>query len=552
MTFAQSPGNCLHFNGSSNNVSTALPAVFNNIPANDLTVEAWVYPEGDVFSRIVFAQQNANNFVSMSISTGNVIYFYVSNVSGQATAAGIPANQWTHVACTWDASTQQTQIFFNGVDQPLSSGGSSSTGNDNIMTIGSRTNNAQYFPGQIDEVRIWDDIRTPCEIQSAMTTEYTVAQPNLVAYYNFNQGTAGGANAGITSLPDFTGSYNGTLNGFGLTGTTSNWIASGATITSANQAPGTVNGVDTQISCSPLLWIDGNTYSSDNNTATYLLAGGSASGCDSLVTLDFTLLTPAAGTDVQASCNPLTWIDGNTYTTDETAATFTLAGSAANGCDSVVTLNFTLLTPATATDVHSTCDSFTWIDGNTYTTDESAATFTIPGGAANGCDSIVTLNLTVNSVDIGTSENNNVISANAVGATYQWLDCDNGFSAISGETNATFTPTANGNYAVAVTENSCTDTSACVAITTIGIVENFWGDDFAVYPNPTDGLVEIQFSEPQGTINLELYSLEGKRIESMTTNDLSVKMMIEQPAGVYLLELSNEIGNTTTVRIIKN
>ena len=55
-------------------------------------------------------------------------------------------------------------------------------------------------------------------------------------------------------------------------------------------------------------------------------------------------------------------------------------------------------------------------------------------------------------------------------ATYQCLDCDNSMSIIAGETNQSLTALSNGNYAVEVTANCCTDTSACVTITTVGIV----------------------------------------------------------------------------------
>jgi hypothetical protein len=51
----------------------------------------------------------------------------------------------------------------------------------------------------------------------------------------------------------------------------------------------TVEGTDEISSCAPITWIDGNTYSSSNNTATHLLPGAAQNGCDSLVTLDFTL-----------------------------------------------------------------------------------------------------------------------------------------------------------------------------------------------------------------------------------------------------------------------
>jgi len=52
--------------------------------------------------------------------------------------------------------------------QTTVSGGSSSIGNDNIMTIGSRTNGAQYFNGELDELRTWDVKRSVCDINSSM------------------------------------------------------------------------------------------------------------------------------------------------------------------------------------------------------------------------------------------------------------------------------------------------------------------------------------------------------------------------------------------------
>ncbi|MEZ4916409.1 MAG: hypothetical protein R2836_05430 [Chitinophagales bacterium] len=115
-------------------------------------------------------------------------------------------------------------------------------------------------------------------------------------------------------------------------------------------------------------------------------------------------------TDVQSACNNFTWIDGNTYSSSNSnTVTHTITGGAANGCDSIVTLNLTINNPTNGTDVQSACNSFTWIDGNTYTSNNNTATHTITGGAANGCDSVVTLNLTimntVNSIDVQTACN---------------------------------------------------------------------------------------------------------------------------------------------------
>jgi hypothetical protein len=160
---------------------------------------------------------------------------------------------------------------------------------------------------------------------------------------------------------------------------------------------GIATGTDVISACNSYTWIDGNTYNASNSTATHNIVGGAASGCDSVVTLNLTINNSAAGADVISACNSYTWIDGNTYNASNSTATHTIAGGAANGCDSVVTLNLSINNSATGTDVISACNSYTWIDGNTYNASNSTATHTIAGGAANGCDSLVTLNLTISS-----------------------------------------------------------------------------------------------------------------------------------------------------------
>ena len=534
---AQSPLNSLDFDGTDDYATSALPTVFNNIPNNDFTIEAWIKPNGNIFSRIIFAQLDINNFVALSVGTSNLVYLYVSNNTSKVTSASLPLGVWSHVACTWDASASQIDIYINGVLQSTTSGGSSSTGNDNVMTIGARTNAAQFFPGELDEVRIWDIIRTPCEISSAMSSEFTVSQPNLVAYYNFNQGTAGGTNTGITTLPDFTTNYNATLLNFNLTGSSSNWISSAAGITTLNQNNNSATGTDTRTECNSYTWIDGITYTASNNTATFNIVNGAANGCDSLVTLDLTIINSATGTDTRTECNSYTWIDGITYTASNNTATFNIVNGAANGCDSLVTLDLTIVNSATGTDTRTECNSYTWIDGITYTASNNTATFNIVNGAANGCDSLVTLDLTINGVsDLTTSTSGVTISANNTGATYQWLDCDNNNLVIVNETGQSFTAIANGNYAVELTENGCVDTSDCVAISTVGIVENDFGNNLLVYPNPTNGNFSIDLGAVYDSFVVSITDLSGKLIDSKTISQSQTLMLtIEKPAGIYIV-----------------
>ncbi len=278
-------------------------------------------------------------------------------------------------------------------------------------------------------------------------------------------------------------------------------------------------GVDTRTECDSYLWIDGNTYTSNNNTATHLIVGGAANGCDSLVTLDLTIVNSNTGTDVVSACDSYLWIDGNTYTSSNNSAQHTLMNAQgcdsvvtldltinysstgsdiitacdsyqwidgnnytssnnsaqyiltnAQGCDSVVNLDLTITYSNTGTDVVTACDSYLWIDGNTYTSSNNTATYTLTN--IGGCDSTVTLNLTITP-----SPNNNVtqvsteLIADQSGATYQWLDCDDNFSYVFGETGQSFTPVVTGNYAVEVNLNGCMDTSTCYLIDYTGLGE---------------------------------------------------------------------------------
>lgn len=240
-----SGGNALNFDGANDNVIAGLPSLFNNLSANDFTMEAWVFPTGSVFSRIIFAQSSTSNFATMTIGADNRIFFYVvaggTNYSVSTTAA-IPGNDWTHVAARWTVATNATDVFFNGILQPATGGGTSSNGTLNLFTLGTRPGGAQYFSGTLDEVRIWSSARTQPEIAANYNVEIN-PQPNLVSYYRFNQGIANGNNAGVTALNDSsTAVNNGTLSNFALNGTASNWIGSTAPITIPTAASVPVSG----------------------------------------------------------------------------------------------------------------------------------------------------------------------------------------------------------------------------------------------------------------------------------------------------------------------
>jgi len=155
---------------------------------------------------------------------------------------------------------------------------------------------------------------------------------------------------------------------------------------------------------------------------------------------------------------------GESYTSPSGLFTWDQTGSYsetltnAGGCDSIITIELEVLSEQSTIDEVNSCGSYEWIDGNIYNSNNNTATFTYE--SANGCDSLVTLNLTVDAEASVTTDNNTITAINTDG-TYQWINCNNG-NQIEGETNQTFTPNSSGNYAVQITQNECTNTSDCV------------------------------------------------------------------------------------------
>lgn len=448
---------------------------------------------------------------------------------------------WHHVAFVYDGTNQI--IYIDGVPVTTSPTTGSVTNDPAFfasgLVIGARyTQNTQFSPTSFEDVRIWNVARTPAELNANMSINLSGTEPGLQAYYRFEDGF------GSSTVTDLTG-HGHTLTMFNMEPAT-DWISGPLAA---------VQSTDVQNSCTPITWIDGNTYSTSTTGVTYTYPNGSVNGCDSIVTLDLTINTASQGTDVQTACDSYTWIDNNTYTSNNNTAVYTILGGSVNGCDSIVTLDLTINNSPQSTDVQTACDSYTWIDGNTYTSSTNSVTYNVPGGSANGCDSIVTLDLTINSVDVSVTTSAFELTANESNALYQWVDCENNFAAIAGETSQSFTATANGNYAVVVTgANGCTNTSACMAITTISVEENSLVTGLTVSPNPTDGAFSISTNSYSGQVNIEVMDLAGKIIfnsaQTIAPNASADIDLSNMANGVYIVNVS-DVNETHSIRVVK-
>ena len=157
--------------------------------------------------------------------------------------------------------------------------------------------------------------------------------------------------------------------------------------------------------------------------------------------------------------------------------------------------------------------------------------------AANGCDSFLTLNLSVTSVDTFVSQQGNTLTARQANATYQWIQCPT--TPIIGANAATFTPTVTGNYAVSVSINGCSALSGCrnITITPTG-VENIDNQaNISIYPNPNIG--EFFVAHNLDFAQVRVSDLLGRIIHTqiLQQENTSIIKMISAAEGFYIVSI---------------
>jgi len=140
-------------------------------------------------------------------------------------------NTWYHIAFTYNSGT--IKAYVNG--QSIGSSTNHSWNTDNtVLSVVRGYFTWPMFDGNLDEVRIWNFARTQAQLQYTMNDTlapayYSTADSGLAAYYRFDEGSGGGSNSGVTTLPDLSSSaLNGTLYNFALSGSSSNWVVSDA------------------------------------------------------------------------------------------------------------------------------------------------------------------------------------------------------------------------------------------------------------------------------------------------------------------------------------
>ena len=208
------PGNALDFDGSDDYVTCGdfMPATY--------TKEAWVKRgAGAVENNIVSggASDGRHRFSTPSAYSYHLAAGHNGTWNSVEDSDPLPQDVWVHVAVTYDNSSGAMILYKNGMVVDSATVASFDSGT--AVRIGSYGDAANLFAGQIDEVRIWSDVRTIDEIRANMCRTLEGNEAGLVAYYNFD-------NCAGSVLSDQAGDNDGTLQNM----EDSDWVASGASM----------------------------------------------------------------------------------------------------------------------------------------------------------------------------------------------------------------------------------------------------------------------------------------------------------------------------------
>lgn len=282
----------------------------------------------------------------------------------------------------------------------------------------------------------------------------------------------------------------------------------------------------------------------DPGPASVILISGAGAGGDSDGFIH-KMSCNSYGTLTATACDSFTFA-GNTYTA---SGSYTGILPNATGCDSIITINLTVYQSTGSTVNQTACGSYT-LNGQTYTSSGSYAIATLPN--ATGCDSVIVLALTITPFDITVTETSTGLQANQAGALYQWIDCSNQDTPIAGATQQDFNPAQSGSYAVIITAGDCTDTSGCHSVAVTGITETTPFGITRLFPNPAFSKLTLHTTLPLTAGQGRLLDVTGQAKAiwpGLKGNDFTLDIA-QQPSGVYILELQ-EAGKQLKLKVTK-
>lgn len=276
--------------------------------------------------------------------------------------------------------------------------------------------------------------------------------------------------------------------------------------------------------------VGSNVYTSDG-VFTDLLQ--SSFGCDSTVTTTITLLQPSSGSQTLTLCSGDTLtVGGNSYFT---SGIYTDVLPAANGCDSTVTSNLTILPAATAAQSVFLCAGDSIVVGvNTYNT---SGVYTDVFIAANGCDSVLTTTLSV-SPTIQNNQNISICAGDSIvvgSNTYSVSGVYNDLFVAANGCDSTVTTNLTVNAAITATQNLiiCPNDSVVVGTSVYNTTGTY--TDLLISASGCDSLVTTNL-----TVNIILNV--NQFVNICAGDSLVVGSNVYDSTGVYVDLLSSSAG----------
>jgi hypothetical protein len=162
---------------------------------DDFTIEAWLKtassnPGQHFWNGIPIAWADTpfvGNDFGVSVLNGKLVMNIGQPDIQIASISDVATGSWVHVAMTRSKASGIFRLFVNGVLEV--SGLANTLPLNAVPTIflGSTTTNDVFLVGEMDELRLWETVRTAAELQAGMHQRLRGDEAGLVGYYRFDQ-----------------------------------------------------------------------------------------------------------------------------------------------------------------------------------------------------------------------------------------------------------------------------------------------------------------------------------------------------------------------------
>jgi gliding motility-associated-like protein len=239
-----------------------------------------------------------------------------------------------------------------------------------------------------------------------------------------------------------------------------------------------------------------------NSTTTYTVNVLDDADCPMTGQVTVTVKYPTTGIDNQRACDSYVWPTNGAEYTASTSAPMVSTLTNAAGCDSTAILHLVVVYSSEGVDHQTACDKYVWpLDGQSYIASTNTPSVVLQNANSVGCDSTVTLDLTINS-STTTHDTDMVLCEND--DPYIW----NGTPYSANGTYEVHLHTSHGCDSTVWFKLTVYDTNHTYIYDTCMVKELPWSWGGRSYPTPvTDDLFSLQ--NVYGCDSLVYYNLEA-------------------------------------------